>query len=700
MTAYDPTGAALADAPRDVLAEMSPLPQAAPSAIAEEPTGAGALEMEGAQIVPELAPPAPVAVPSRPLPLPLRNVSGTYVGVSIGFELDLRVDVDGSRTMHKVSGDFVRISGLTRTYFGSFIVDSVTITSSAAGEVIRGLGRFTFSAGAPVVQVTIPRRLIFQPAAPATVHFFTTAGSSGATYVCNYTSAYFRAVTLQTEITSDVPGPVFTSYNTGSLPSGGPARTLSVVSAYAEAGVQMSPVAPGAVIDVSEAGADHLWSNAELMASMQHHFARYGTSPHWDMWQAACKEHEYGPGLYGIMFDTAGRQGCAVFYLGIGGTTATQHRLQLYTHVHELGHCFNLMHSWQKSLASPPGVDNPSALSWMNYPWNYPGGANAFWAAFPFQFVDEEVVHLRHAFRNAIIPVANPFTVGAEEIDPEVMSDPIEDISGLEFTIAAVNPSHYLGEPVLVNLQLRSFDRRGRMAHANLHPRTSEVSVAIARPDGRAVRFDPLVDYLVAAEPQLLAEGQQLAESAYIGYGRGGLYFDQPGTYKVRAIYHAPDGSRVLSNTAAIRVRHPATAEDGEVAELMIGDEQGALFALMGSDAESLAQGNAALDTVIEKHGKHPLASYARFVKGINLARTFKTIDSTVVRRLRVRKPDLSNAQTMLTAATAATSRIDDLSKAQGLDRLAAAQHASGDTVAATQTRQASRNLRPTTRRR
>jgi hypothetical protein len=46
------------------------------------------------------------------------------------------------------------------------------------------------------------------------------------------------------------------------------------------------------------------------------------------------------------------------------------------------------MHSWQKSLANPPGVDNPNALSWMNYPWRYPAGPDAFWKAFPFQYVD------------------------------------------------------------------------------------------------------------------------------------------------------------------------------------------------------------------------------------------------------------------------------------------------------------------------
>jgi hypothetical protein len=692
MTAYDPTGALL-EAPTEPLAKVPTMPETMRAAPAEEPTG-GAILAERAPAVPELAPAPPI-----PLPLPLRNVSGTYVGVSGNFELDLRVDVDGRRPIHKVSGDFVSISGSTRTYFGSFIVESPTVTSSPAGEVIRGLGRFTFSAGAPVVQVTIPRRIVFQPAAPATVQFFTIANQPGAIYVCNYSSAYFRTVSLQTEIVSNVVGAPFSSYDTSLLPSGGPARTLSVVSAYAEAAIQMTPMAAGPVIDINEAGANHLWSDAELMASMQRHFTRYATAPHWDLWQVVCWQHEIGPGLYGIMFDTNGRQGCAVFYLGIGGATPTQHRLQLYTHVHELGHCFNLMHSWQKSLARPPGVDNPSALSWMNYPWNYPGGANAFWNAFPFQFADEELVHLRHAFRNNIIPVANPFTIGAAEIDPEVMSDPIEDLSGLEFAISAAQPSHYLGEPVVLNLRLRSFDKRGRIVHANLHPSTSGVSIAIARPDGRALRFDPLVDHLVSAEPQLLPASEELTESAYIGFGKGGLYFDRPGTYRVRAIYHAPDGSRVLSNVASLRIRHPATTEDNEIAELMIGEEQGALFALLGSDADSLSQGNAALDTVIAKHAKHPLATYARFVKGVNAARAFKTVDSAVPSRLRVRKPDLTTSQTLLSAATAGTSRLDDISKVQGLERLAVAQHASGETAAAAQTRQLSQGLRAASRR-
>jgi hypothetical protein len=41
-----------------------------------------------------------------------------------------------------------------------------------------------------------------------------------------------------------------------------------------------------------------------------------------------------------------------------------------------------------------------------------PRGAAAFWAAFPFQFDDLELAHLRHGFRNAVIMGGNPFGTG------------------------------------------------------------------------------------------------------------------------------------------------------------------------------------------------------------------------------------------------------------------------------------------------
>ena len=47
----------------------------------------------------------------------------------------------------------------------------------------------------------------------------------------------------------------------------------------------------------------------------------------------------------------------------------------------------------------------------------------------------------------------------------------------------------------------------------------------------------------------------------------------------------------------------------------------------------SLSAGNEALDDVIDEHGDHPLAVYARLVKGMNAQRDFK--DLTADKELR-----------------------------------------------------------------
>jgi hypothetical protein len=393
------------------------------------------------------------------------------------------------------------------------------------------------------------------------------------------------------------------------------------------------------------------------------------------------------------MFDQAGpqRQGCAVFHNGIGGTTADKLRLQLYTYVHELGHCFNLLHSWQKALANPPGVNRPAALSWMNYPWNYPGGAAAFWSAFPFQFDGPELTHLRHGFRNNVIMGGDPFGTNSALMDPQAVADPIRDESGFRLSITPHRDAYVLGEPVVLNLALATTDRRGKVAHPHLNPKASMTSLAICKPNGDVVRYEPYIDHLMDSQPQFLADNEVIEDSAYIGFGAGGLYFDRPGTYKLRAIYQAPDGSQVFSNVAQLKVRHPVTQTEEELADLLIGEEQGALFYLMGSDSEALASGNRAFDLVLDKHAKNPLADYVQAVRGVNAARTFVTVDKSQPNLAQVRQADLGAAASLLAAATDSDSRIDDLSKAQFLHKLAKAQLKAGDerAAAATATRAA-----------
>lgn len=614
------------------------------------PTGA----LPEAPAIPHV-PPVPIPTfPIPPIPLPIKKaVSGCYAGALGAFQVELRVDVDRTRPMKRVSGDFYQTVGKTTSYFGSFVVDSPALTVSSSKVVVKGKGRFTFSAGAPVVQVTIPRVNILQPQAAATLQFFTVTNSPGASYHCPFLSLHFRTVRIETDSVSNLVGSPFASYNTGALPSGGSARNVSVASAFGEAGIGMVPTAGNNVIDISGAGVGATWSNAELHASMQTHFTLWSDVQQWCVWQLAAQRHDYGGGLYGIMFDQQGRQrqGCAVFHEGIGGASAEQQRLQLYTYVHELGHCFNLLHSWQKSLASPPKPDRPDSLSWMNYPWNYPkGGPAAFWSSFDFLFDDEELIHLRHGFRNDVIMGGNNFIVGSA-LGREVLADPISDESGLALAISTHQRSFALGEPVVLQLKLKTTTTRGRRAHTWLHPDFGMVRIVISKPNGQVVAYEPMIDHLVGERQQMLGVDDEVQDSAYIGYGKGGFYFDQPGQYRVRAAYAALDGSQVLSEIVTIRVRYPVTQDEDTLADLFMGDDQGVLLYLQGSDNSSLRSGNEAFDEVIDRFGAHPMATYARMVKGINAGRVFKTVNAGKGRPVTVRAANKEESIALLSMA-------------------------------------------------
>lgn len=589
--------------------------------------------------------------PIIPIPIPIarHRVSGRYRGRLGAFELELRVDVDGNRPLNKVSGDFFQFVGATKNYFGSFVIKTPTVVYGASLVKIEGLSTGTYATGFPYIKISIPRNLIFATQADATLTFFASAaGAAGATYVNKFESKFFRTVQYEQDRVGGITP--FASYNTGSLTSGGAARTLSVASAYAECGVEMLNTGGTNIVSAAAIGAS--WSNSELHTAMVNNFTSWSDQPAWRVWLLEAMLHDIGPGLYGIMFDQQGkqRQGCAVFHTGIGGASVEQQRLQLYTYVHELGHSFNLLHSWQKSLGTPSVPNRNNSLSWMNYPWNSAFGSPAnFWNNFAFQFDNEEVIHLRHAFRNNVIMGGSNFAVGSglhNHADLSDFQDAIEDNSGLNLRIET-RSSYAFGEPVVVDLKLSTYDMRGKTVNARLHPNFDFVRIAIQKPNKETVVYEPLMEHLALADVQTLnAENPAIYESAYIGYGKGGFTFDQTGFYTVKAVYLALDGSPIVSNEVTLRVKSPVTAGEDEIADLYFGSDQGYLFYLLGSDSESLKNGNAALDLVLDKYAKNSLASYAALVKGINASRSFKTITPDKV--IEVRPSDESLNQTMI----------------------------------------------------
>ena len=584
------------------------------------------------------------------MPPLLTLVSGRYRGRRNGFEVELRVDIDGPRPMHRASADYFRVQRGKLEYFGSMRVDAPAVTPSPSQVTISGVARSTWETNASFVRVTIPR--VRQGASPAsaTLSHLTPGGQRRALYECAYTSPSFRTVLLEED--SEVGIECFKSYDTGLLPAPCERRTLTHLSAFDEAGIEMVRTREPGMIASSGAS----WSDAELHAAMVKHFAGFADVPQWAVWLLHARLHDRDrtsprESVVGLMFDRRGRQrqGCAVFYRAIEAMEEAgpqQLRTQLFACVHEIAHSFNLLHCFQKSLAIPPVPSRPRSATWMAYPQLFPGGADAFWSQFAFRFDDAELVHLRHAMRDSIIMGGDPFLAGAAfEHDAHETTTQPED-PGLRLALAAPPVVRY-GVPVTVEFALSGTTKEGRAAPSVLGPRPGNVDIAIRRPDGVTQVFEPLLRHCRVGDAVVLRAGDApVRDSAFIHYGKDGFVFDRPGRYEIAARCMAPNGSLVLSNIARTVVRRPATRADEDVAGLMFDDQQGELMSLVGSDAPELRRGNDALEAIVERHPRHPLASVARIVQATNAARQFKAVqqDGSV----RMRKPDPQEAATIL----------------------------------------------------
>lgn len=624
-----------------------------------------------------------------PIPIPRRNVSGRYRGRWGSYELELRIDVDGSRPLNKVSGDFYQFIGLSKNYYGSFVIQNPIISYGLTIVSIEGMNTNTYGGGFNYVKITIPRNIIFVQPGSATLRFFASAnGAAGATYICPFESIYFRTVRYEQDRVAGITP--FSSYNTGSLPSGGPVRNLSVAGAYAECGVEM--INTGGTNIVSTASIGTSWSNSELHAAMVNNFSSWTNNPDWKVWLLEAMLHDIGPGLYGIMFDQQGaqRQGCAVFHNGIGGSTVDKQRLQLYTYVHELGHCFNLLHSWQKSLGTPSVPNRPNSLSWMNYPWNsaFSSPAN-FWNNFAFQFDNEEVAHIRHAYRNNVIMGGSNFAIGSglQQGNFNEFQDALENNSNLNLRIEA-RKSYAFGEPVVLDIKLLSYDVRDKIVNGRIHPNFDYIRIAIQKPNNETFVYEPLMEHLAIEDLVTLNQTKPaIYDSAYIGFGKKGFTFDQTGFYTIKAAYLSLDGTPIVSNEISVRIKSPVTNAEDEIADLYFGNDQGHLFYLLGSDSKSLQNGNNAFDLVLDKYSKNTLSSYAALVKGINASRNFKLINAD--KSLVIRNSDEALNQKMISNVVShskGNEGIDNITLNMAMMNMAKCQKAIGNEKASNET--------------
>ena len=579
--------------------------------------------------------------------------------------LDLRVDIDpcyaNSPVMNRISGDFYdvwsRESFKWKVYKESWVVDDPVVNWSRSQVEITGKVRY-YKGIHPETQicVVIPWSLSSMGYAEVT---FTDVGTSEVkNYRCSKKSNAFRDMTLEVDVCSSVnTEPIVPTYDIDShsnRPADIPQRTLTIEEAYHETGIAMTINAARSIIDDSDIKYQ-TWSPAELHDAMETYFSLYsGGWPKWAVWALLAGTFDY-PGVGGIMFDAAAayggagkaqeRQGCAIFRNHswfndlkstppVDDTEAAAMRKYLYTYVHEIGHAFNFLHSWDKG--------RPDALSWMNYDWKYEArnGANSFWANFRMQFDDEELIHMRHGDRASVIMGGDPWASGGHIEAPSTMFDQIGD-APIELIVRSKDYFQAM-EPIILELKLKNTSNIPLELDTELKPEYGGVLLNIQLPDGRIMEYAPIFCMLATPKMVTMNPGDRYCQNVMVSFGRHGYYFDKPGLYRVRAIYQGLGDVQILSGVHEIYIGHPMSHEEDRDAKKFYDRNTGMALYLGGSDSPFLKEGMKTLQMLADSYSKSSVGAHLSLMLAQNLARPFhRLVDGKRV-EVRSAKPNES----------------------------------------------------------
>ncbi|MBI4303707.1 MAG: hypothetical protein HY665_05170, partial [Chloroflexi bacterium] len=522
-----------------------------------------------------------------------RNVSGTYKSPAptFGSFLELRVDVDGRRPQNRVSGDvFFRYSfwGYTATlYLYSFVVNNCTIVDGAGEKVITGPVVY-YNDPANIndtIEVRIPRVALFSSPADATAKFYD-AGLLSNTFLCPKISEYFRTVCLEIDRFQGTTFPPSANTNTDPFPADLASETLTCAEVFRRSGIDMGATQDDVLNDPDSGDVGTNWDEGELHDLMEDRYDSFADTLQWNLYGVVVPrfgDPNYNSGYYGVMFDWGGyqagdtylRQGVAVAYDAIQGrvsgtlynTAAKKDRLFLETFIHEVGHAFNLPHSWQRSA----NADSASE-SYMNYAWGYTGGGgeSGFWSNFRWEFDDVELIWMRHADRKDVIFggrdwIGNNLSIFMAP-EKELRNAP------LSLEVRAWDVFDF-GQPVRVEIKLKNVCGSPMQVDARLQPEDGLVVLYVQQPNGNIVRYIPPVKKMKSPVKVELGAGKSIYESALLSFGAKGFQFQEPGEYIIRAYYSLGSEGVVISRSCRIRVAAPSSRDSDELAHLLFSHD-------------------------------------------------------------------------------------------------------------------------------
>ncbi len=457
-----------------------------------------------------------------------------------------------------------------------------------------------------------------------------------AMHTLSFQSIYFDSVEFEVDRVADAAAPT-TIYDTASHPNRPadlPNETISMATVYQRAGFQVALSPNTAVIPTTGAEANGTWSDGEMHNAMLTFWSRFADKPQWAMWVLFARQHDMGPSLGGIMFDDIGpnhRQGTAIFTesfiqnapAGDTSPAAWRNRMVFWTAIHEMGHAFNLAHSWQKALGAPwfPLANEPEARSFMNYPFNVAGGQASFFSDFRFRFSDQELIFMRHAPRRFVqMGNANWF-----------VNHGFEDTTALEaprgWTLEirpnrAVNKFAFM-EPVKLELKLTNVSGEPKRVEPDLLDDGKHIAVYVGREGGLTKNWSPFVTRCHETHNVFVAPDTSLYGSHLVSATTSGWLIDEPGFYKVQAAIDI-QGEIVISNVLRIYVAPPTSEAQSRLAPDYFTEDVARVIAFEG--APELDKATDTLREVADRCAGSPAATYAAVAVSSPLLRDYKTL--------------------------------------------------------------------------
>ncbi|MEM7356124.1 MAG: hypothetical protein AAF657_35235 [Acidobacteriota bacterium] len=574
------------------------------------------------------------------------NNSGLYewsdpAGVPFSRE-ELRLDVDGDFPQLIASG--TGFSGLNLRVH--WIARPLTVGQTENG--LRWSGPIALKLdSAGIFQYT---QVSIETAGPFLEVTFSGAGLPDLIRDFAFVSPFFRKVELEFDAEQGVD--LTLDYQTNDhpdRPAGLAAENLTIDTVFERAGFEVVRTGQDTIVPSSASGSNASWSDAEMHDAMQVHFSALAGLPpsqrdraRWALWTFFAGIHDDGKNLGGIMFDSIGaaeRQGTALFVnsfiadapAGDAKPDAWVQRMTFWTAVHEMGHAFNLLHAWQKTLGAPwiPQVDSFDLLSFMNYPFLYQTGSfsNAntirFFRDFMFRFSDDELLFLRHAPEPFVQMGNADFGVNHAFEQARVSPDPA---FGLELRTHRGGDEFEFLEPAMIELKLTNRNEQPQLVDERLLEVSDRMTVIVQRRGGSQKTYHPYSQTCYRPQLRTLEPGASIYAPLFLSASGNGWMIDEPGWYDVRICLHLDDED-IVSNSLRLRIAPPYTRDEEYLAQDFFSDDVGRTLSFDGTCC--LTKANDVLAETSARLKDRKVAIHADVALHMPKTRDFKLLTQT-----------------------------------------------------------------------